>query len=279
MVLLRVARAGEPVRTLPAELLPEHRAKRPHPFVARRSAVRTRGRAFFVRVVDGEDVGVGFLVLRLQVGAGGVVAETARVDAEHVDGRLAFDDPLGQLPPGAPRRGDAETVPLVQPEVRQAPGRADDRAAVRRVRDGAIEDLLHAEFGERRHAANGGLDVRREAIQIRVEQLVLALRVRPVQIAGRRAFLVRAEQQAARFLAHVPRSVGFPQHAHFRQAGAMAGLNVRMRFGDDVLVLNRQHRNVEADERSGAAGEVAGGADHVFAHHAAVVRGHAPFAA
>ena len=46
--------------------------------------------------------------------------ETARVDPHHVNARLALDDPLRELPTGAARRGDAETVPLVEPEIPDA---------------------------------------------------------------------------------------------------------------------------------------------------------------
>ena len=67
-------------------------------------------------------------------------------------GRLALDDPFGELPAGAAGGGDAEGVALVQPEIRQVPGRADDRAAVRRVGDGAVVDLLDADLAEGRHA-------------------------------------------------------------------------------------------------------------------------------
>ena len=38
-----------------------------------------------------------------------------------------------------------------------------------------------------------------------------------------------------------------------------------MRLGHDVLVLDRDHRDVEPDHGAGLAREVAGGADHVLA--------------
>ena len=118
---------------------------------------------------------IGLLVLRLEIAARGVGAEAARIDAEHVDGRLALDDPFGELPAGAAGRGDAEGVALVQPEVRQVPGRADDRAAVGRVGDGAVVDLLDADLAEGRHAGDRRLDMRREAVEVLLEQLVFGI--------------------------------------------------------------------------------------------------------
>src|SRR5262245_14208106 len=118
-----------------------------------------------------EDVAVGFLVLHLEIAAGGIRAEAARVDAHHVDRRLALDDPFGELPAGATRGSDAEGMTLVEPEIAPAPGRADDRRAVRRIGDGAVIDLLDPDFGKSGNPDHGGLDMRRQAIEVFLEQL------------------------------------------------------------------------------------------------------------
>ncbi len=52
----------------------------------------------------------------------------------------------------------------------------------------------------------------------------------------------------------------------------------RMRLGDDVLVLDRHHRDVEPDHGAGLTDEVAGGADHVLAGDLALVGGDQPLA-
>ena len=51
-----------------------------------------------------------------------------------------------------------------------------------------------------------------------------------------------------------------------------------MRLGDDVLVLDGNDRDVEADHRAGAAGEIAGGGDDVLAGDVALVGLDQPFA-
>ena len=63
--------------------------------------------------MNGEDLGVGLLVFLIEISGLRIGAEAARIDAEHVDRRLAFDDPFGKLPAGAAGRGDAERVPFV----------------------------------------------------------------------------------------------------------------------------------------------------------------------
>src|SRR5690606_36973693 len=151
---------------LPAVDRAEHRAQRLHPVVARRALQRARGDALLVRIVDGEHVAIGLLVLLLQVAARGAWAEAARVHSHHVDGGFAFDDPLGDTPDAAAGGGDAEAVPLVVPAVVAIPGRADAGSAVRGVAEGAVVDVLHAHLADRRHPVNAGLDVGLEAVEV-----------------------------------------------------------------------------------------------------------------
>ena len=195
---------GEEVGPFPAEQLSEHGAAGLHALVAGRGAQRARGGALLVRVMDDEDVGVGFLVLLYQVVPGGVFPETARLDPEHVDGRLALDDPLGQLPAGAACGRDAEAVPLGQPEIVEAPRRTDDRVAVRRIGDGAVEDFLDPDFGERRHPRHRGFDVRHEAVDVFLEEFVLGRRIRSIDVAAGRILFVGSQDESAVFLAQVP---------------------------------------------------------------------------
>ena len=122
-----IALGCEPAWALPAIDGAEHGTEILHAVIDRRTLQRAGGGALLVRIVRGEDIGVGFLVLGLEVATGGVGAETAGVHAHHVDRRLALDDPFRELPAGAARGGDAEGMALVQPEVLPVPGGTDDR--------------------------------------------------------------------------------------------------------------------------------------------------------
>src|SRR5690606_29772118 len=110
------------------------------------------------------------------------------------------------------------------------------------------------------------------------EQLVLAVLPRAVDVAAGRALLVRPEQQPAALLAHVPGAVGFAQHAHLGQALLVPPDDLGMRLGDDELVLDRDHRDIQADHRAGLAGKAAGGAHDVLAGDGALVGLDPPFA-
>ena len=278
MILLRRAFRRKPVGALPPELLSEDGTEILQPVIAGRGAKRTRGPALFIRIVDDEDVLVGFLVLRLEIGFGCVAAIAPRIDAKHIDGRLALDDPFGKLPAGAAGGGDAEAVAFAQPEVRHIPCRTDDRVAVRGVGDGAVIDLLHTGLAKGGHAVHGGFDMRLQTLKVLLEQLIFGIGTRAVDIACRGTSLVRAEDQATRLLAHVPAAVGIAKDAHFRQPGCLTRLDVVMRLGDDVLMLDRDDRNVQPDHAACLAREVAGGADHMLACDLALVGGDFPLA-
>ena len=167
---------------------------------------------------------------------------------------------------------------LVEPEIGAVRRRADNGRAVGRIGDGAVIDLLDADLAEGRHPRDGGLDMRHQPVEILLEELVFAVGVRPVEIAAGRADLVGTEQQAAILLAHVPGGVALPEHPHFRQALAAALDDRRMRFGDDVLVLDRDHRHVQPDHAPRPPGEITGGRDDVVADDLALVGDDLPLA-
>ena len=269
----------EPVGALPAIDLAEHRPERLHARVAGCLLEGSGGGALLVRIVNGEDVGVGLLVLLPEVPAGRIRSEAARVDAHHVDRRLALDDPLRDLPAGPARRGDPEAVALVEPEVGHVPGGPDEGAPIRGVGDGAVDRLLEADLAERGHPPDDRLDVGLEAFEVLGEEIVLEVVGGPVDEAGGGAAFIRPEKEAAPLLAEVVRGVRFPEDAHLRQPLLVTGDYVGVGLGDEVLVLHGDGGNVEPDHRPGLAGVVAGGAHHVLAHDVALVGAHPPLAA
>ena len=233
--------------------------------------------AFLHRIVVDEDVLVGLLVLDLRE----ILrddAEAPGIDADHVDRRFAVDDPFGELPAGAARGGDAEAVAFREPEILQAEGRADHRVAVGRIGDRAVDDVLDAGILEARHPVHGGLDMGHEPVELAGEQVLLETLRHAVDEAGRRVALVGAEDPAHALLAQIVGGVGFPQHGEFRVAGLAVFLQHRVDVGDDILVLDRDRRDFQADHPGGGAGIVAGRAHDMLAADVAPVGLHDPFA-
>ena len=205
-------------------------------------------------------------------------AEAPRIDADHVDGRLAVDDPLGELPAGAAGRRDAEAVAFGEPEILQAESRADHRVAVRRIGDRAVDDVLDAGILEARHPVHGGLDMGHEPVEVAGEQVFLEALRHAVDEAGRRVALVGPENPAHALLAQIVGGVGFPEHGKFRVTGFPVLLQHGIDVGDDILVLDRDCRNFETDHPGRSAGIVAGRAHDMLAADVALVGLHDPLA-
>ncbi len=258
-VLALDARRREPVGALPAVALAEHRAHPRQLVVDRARLGGARVRALLVGEMDREDVAVGLLVLLHHVALGGVRTEAARVHREHVDARLALDDPLRQLPARAAGRRDAEAVALVEPQVAHVPGGADQRAAVRRVGDRSVDDILDAAVLECRDTALRRLDVRQQPLEVALEQALAEPVGNAVGKARRRAGLVGPEDPAEALLAQVVGLVGLAQHRELAPAALPVGLQLRRLVIDDVLVLDRDRRHVDTEHAAGLAGVVAGG--------------------
>ena len=274
----RIALGREPARALPAIDGAENRTQLLHAVIDRRALQGPGGRALLVRVMRREDVGIGFLVLGLEVAPRRVGAETTGIDTHHIDRGFTLDDPLGELPARATRCCDAEGMSFVQPEVPPVPGGADDRRTVGRIGDGAVIDLLDAHLAKGWHARDRGFNVRGEPVEVFLEELVFALVRRAVHVAAGCPMLVRPKQQATVFLTHVPGGIRLAQNAHFGHALGLALLDERMGLGHDVLVLDGNHRNIEANHRARLARKVAGGGNDVLAGDVALVGLHHPLA-
>ena len=67
-----------------------------------------------------------------------------------------------------------------------------------------------------------------------------------------------------------------PQHTHFWLTIGMALFDLIMRFGHDILMLNRNHRDVEANHLASLAGEVTGRAHHMLTNDLTLISGHFP---
>ena len=148
------------------------------------------------------------------------------------------------------------------PVVLQAPHRPDQRVAVRREGEGAVDDLLDAGALERREMLEADLEARRDALEVVRQQLVAEIPGRLALRPGHAGALVGAEQHAAAaLLAHVDLAleVDDVQHLLRRQAG-----DLRHVLGDEVLVLHGEHRQLEPDHAADLARPQPAGIDDVL---------------
>ena len=284
---------GVVIGPLPAVDLPELRAKRLLAIVGGGGAQRAAGGALLVGVVEDIDMLIGLLVLARRIFGGDPAAETLGIEAGHVDLGLALHHQLGEIMARAARRRDAEAEALGEPHVAKPRRRADQRVAIGGVADGAVEIVLEAHRFRRRDAMDEGHVFLFDPLQIEREEIGAEAVGHAVEETRGRALLVGAEDPAAALLAHIPFRIRIAQHRVLGIARRAPFHKRRIWLGDDILMLNRDRRALDAEQPRCALGVVAGGRHHMLgadlegffgghqiaallAHHMAA---HDPFAA
>ena len=225
-----------------------------------------------------EDLGIGLLIFFNQKASAGIIAKAAWVDAHHVDGRLPVHNPMCQLPTRAACGRNPKAVALVQPEVFEAPCWPDDRRPVGRVGNRAIIDFLDAYFAKGRHAIHCGDDIWLKPFECIGKQFIFAGRSRAINIASGGTNFIRPKQQATGFLTHIIARVRFAQNAHFRQARLFARHDCGMLLRHQILVPDRDDRNIQPNHRPCLPRKVARTGYDMLASDVALIRRNQPLA-
>ena len=193
------SRRREPVRPLPAELVAVDRARglqrrveRAAPRVAAGVGLVRRPRDVVVAGVALDRARVHELLDRMRR------AEAAHVERPQVHARIAVDDPVGHHPARAAGCGDARREAAAEVEVVELGGEADDRLAVGGDRDRSVDHLPDADLVQRRNPRRRGFGERREALEIRLQQLGPEIRADAAGAPRRRVRLPAADRERSR---------------------------------------------------------------------------------
>ena len=216
-----VAGLGVPGGALPAIIGVELRAERRDPVVDRRQLLVAAGRPGMARKMDRIFVAIDFHALGdAVVRVGGKGGEAARIAGPHVPFGLALRHPFGQHLAGAAGLGDAEGEDAGLEGVGHAGHRADQRIAVGRIGDRAVDDLAQAGGAEDRHARDGVVEIMLQPVEIvgeKLERKIVRHRIVVGRPMGAAVALVGAEIHAVLFL---PQVVGGIDVAQQRQLAA-----------------------------------------------------------
>ena len=203
-----------------------------------------------------------------RVAEGGPGAEAAGVHLADVDLGLAVDHPLGEVLAGAGALRDADRGADAHPVVAQAGGGAHEEAAVGGVGDGAGDGLLDAGLAEDGDALGGQFEPRHEDVVVGRGEVEVEVPVDAVGAVGDGVGpFVGADEEAVDLAAVVARRPGVADDGHLVFAGGHGG----ERLGDEVLVDQRDDRDVESDHGADLGSVVAGGVDDVVGHDPALV--------
>ena len=247
---------------------PEQGALPTERFVERRRPERAPGRQLLAGEADAEFPGVVLAHLGVRIGHGGPVAVAGDVHAPDVGAGIALDHPVRQRQADAAALGQAGHHAAGDPVVLEAAHRPDERVAVRREGEGAVDDAPDAGAPERREMLEADLEARRDALEVVLEQLVPEFPGRLPLRPRHAGALVGADQHAAAaLLAHVDLAVEVDDMQHL----LFGGCNLGHVLGDQVLVLHREHRQLEPGHAADLARPQPAGIDDMLGDERALV--------
>ena len=198
----------------------------------------------------------------------------ADVHREHVHAGVALDDPVGEREADAAALREACHHAAGEIEVAQPRHRPDQRIAVRREGERAVDHPLDAGARDRREVREGDLEAGRDAVEVRRQQLVAEVGRRGARRPGPAGLLIGAEHEALAFLS------GIDLALEVDRVGQLLGPRDHLGqvLGHQVVMLHREHRQLQPDQAADLARPQPGGVDHDLGLDVAVGRDHQPAA-
>ena len=246
-VFLRLeARLLEPQRVLQTEARTPHRVVGRETVVDRRRVQWASGRELLVGERDAEAARVVLAHLGVGVGERRVVAVPGDIHAPDVGTGIAVHHPVGEAEADSTALREAGHDGTCAPHALHPLDRADQGIAIGAEREGAVDELLDAGTANGGEVFEAARQFRRDAIEVVGEQLehevpgCLLRRPRPVVL------LVGAQQDALPLLAGVDLAGEIDQVRQLAAHGCVVLDDFRHRLGHQVVMLHRQHRQLES---------------------------------
>ena len=259
LAALEPQRVLEPVRRTPDGV------RRVQAAVDRGGQERPSRGELFVGVGDPEPAAVVLAHLRVRVRRGGPLAVPRDIHPPHVEARISLRDPVGQRQPDAAALAEPGHHPARDPVASLTPDRTDEGVAVRGKGERSVDDGLDADLVKDREVVERDGEVVRDPVEVRREQLVPEVPRSRLRGPGDAVRLVGAEQQPVALLAHVD----LAREVHRVEPRRTVELGHRL--GDEVHVLHRQHRQLDAAHAADLARPQAAGVDEVLAGDGALL--------
>ena len=263
---------GEPVGPFRA-MGKAHDGSLPEHVIMQRREIDVAARmALLEGIVHAELQAEAFDRLRNAVVAVRPGAEAARIHGKRIHGWCAMHHPVGEeLARTAPFH-DAHGGAGEEPGILHAMGRADQRIGIGREGDGAVDHRLHARGTKGRNARHGGFDDVFHPLEIGWHEFRAKGGRHAIDGPDLRILLVRPEDEAVAFLAHIPALFRIADDGEFRLPGGDAGGDVRHRVGDEILVQHRNGGHVDAHHPAHFKAPGSGGIHHMPAAQRALGR-------
>ena len=255
---------GEPERCFQPEPIAEDRVLRTQQVEDRRRLDAARSRQELVWEPDPETSAVVLRNLGVGVTRYGEVTETCDVHSPNVETRITLGDPVGQ--------GDTDTASLRQsghdrtrrPVTGQTKNRAQQRVAVGRESEGAVDHLLDTGLTDGRKVPEADFKRISDALEVGRQQAHAEVPRSLARRPGLAASFVGSQKKPATLLAQID----LPPEINAVHQFAVFAVVFGDRFdvlSEQILVLHGQHRQIEPDHPSHLACPQPPGIDHMFA--------------
>src|SRR5579862_4279044 len=264
-------RGREPQRMFEATVIAEDSVCGFETLVYRRSAQRASRRQLFVRETDAKPPRVVLAYLGVGVGECRPVTVASDIHSPDVRARIALDHPLREREPDATSLAEARHHAAGDPEVAQSADRSYQRIAVGRERERPVHHLADADLTERGKVLEADLETRGDPLEVVRQQ---ALREVPRRLERRPRYtgpLIGAEQHPAALLTGVDLAFEVDNVQLL-----LLSFELREVFGDEVLVLHRQHGQLQPHHTTDFAGPEPACVHDVLGVHVARFRDHVP---
>jgi hypothetical protein len=150
------------------------------------------------------------------------------------------------------------------PVIRQALHRTDQRVAVRREGERAVDDLLDAGLFDAGKMLEADLQRRRDAVEVGRQQLVAEIPRRVDRRPRLAGLFVGAEQDAVALLPRIDLALEVEHADHFAAGFLVEGFDLRHRLGEQVHMLHGEHRQLDADHAADLARPEPAAIDHML---------------
>ena len=194
------------------------------------------------------------------------------VHREDVARGLALDHPLREREPHPAALTEPRHHRACGPVVAQTRDRADEGIAVRREGERTADDALHPGRAQDRIPLVRDVELVGDAVDLLGQQLVAEILRRPVHRPQLAPLLIHADDEAASLLTQVT----LPGRVHAVRKLGVALADLRKIVGDEVLVLHRMARQVDAGHLAYLPRPQPRRVDHVLGVHRALDGHHVP---
>ena len=209
--------------------------------------MRASGWQFFIREADAEAAGIILAHFLVRVRTRCPFAIARDIHTPDVKARIAIHHPLRERETDAAALAEARHHGACDPVIRETLHGADERIAVWREGERAVDDFLNARFRHGGEMLVTDFKRWRDAVEIWLQQFRTEIPRGRLRRPRHTCALICAKHHAGTLLAHIDFSFEIDGMRQFMAALFIVSNDFRHLVGYEIHVLHREHRQFDAD--------------------------------